>query len=95
MGIALPIIAAITPTNIASRCQACGVTPAGTGTANQISSANPTATAAGSGLKPSLAMMELLFCLDGARETAPVERKETGGLYACRAVFVTGLQKCV
>ena len=63
IGIALPIIAAITPTNIAKRCHACGVTPAGTGTANQISSANPTATAAGSGLKPSLSIRELLFLL--------------------------------
>ncbi|PRD29864.1 UNVERIFIED_CONTAM: yjdF [Trichonephila clavipes] len=38
IGMAFPIMAAITPTNIANKCQAFGSTPAGTGTANQIMS---------------------------------------------------------
>ena len=52
MGMALPMMAAMVPTNSASRCQALGVTPSGTGMTNQISSAIATAMAAGSGLKP-------------------------------------------
>ena len=52
IGIALPIIAAITPTNIANKCHACGVTPSGTGMTNQISKAKPSAIAVGKGLKP-------------------------------------------
>ena len=54
IGIALPIIAAITPTNIDNKCQACGVTPSGTGMTNQINNAKPSAIAAGMGLKPIL-----------------------------------------
>ena len=54
MGMALPMMAAITPTNIASRCQARGVTPCGTGMANAISSASASAMPAGKSLKPSL-----------------------------------------
>ena len=84
MGIALPIIAAITPTNIARRCHACGVTPVGTGMTNQISRASPTATAAGTGLKPSLSMGTLLsrgirrppvFGKSGIRQTIRLPRR--------------------
>ena len=54
MGMALPMMAAITPTNSANRCQALGVTPCGTGMTNQINSVSTTATAIGMGLNPSL-----------------------------------------
>ena len=54
IGITLPIIAAITPTNNANKCHACGVTSFGAGITNQINNVKPTAIAAGMGLKPSL-----------------------------------------
>ena len=53
IGMALPMMAAITPVNMASRCHACGVTPAGTGTRNQMANASPTAMLIGTGLKPN------------------------------------------
>ncbi|VDY35830.1 Uncharacterised protein [Morganella morganii] len=49
IGIALPIIAAIVPTKSASRCQALGSTPSGTGTANQIIQVIRTAIKEGTG----------------------------------------------
>ena len=52
IGMALPMMATMVPTNSASRCQALAVTPSGTGMTNQISRPIATATAAGSGLKP-------------------------------------------
>ena len=60
IGIALPMIAAIVPTNSASRCQASGVTPSGTGTTNQISRPIATATAIGIGLNPKIVLLVVL-----------------------------------
>ena len=48
MGMTLPMMAAITPTNMASRCHAWGLTPAGAGI-SQMPSASATAMAAGMG----------------------------------------------
>ena len=52
IGIALPIMAAITPTNIANKCQACGETPSGIGIINQMIKPNASAMAEGMGLNP-------------------------------------------
>src|SRR5450631_813246 len=50
MGIALPMIATIVPVNRANRCHALGVTPAGTGMTNQMTSVSTITNAVGSGL---------------------------------------------
>ena len=52
IGMALPMMAAMVPTNSASRCQASDVTPSGTGTTNQINRPSAMAMAVGSGLNP-------------------------------------------
>ena len=52
IGMALPMIAAMVATNSASRCQAFGATPSGTGMTNQMSRPMAQATAAGTGLNP-------------------------------------------
>src|SRR3989338_7742325 len=56
MGMALPMIAAMVPMNMANRCHALAETPAGTGMTNQMTSAMPTATQAGTIFSDSLAM---------------------------------------
>src|SRR5258705_9205189 len=49
-GIALLMMPTMVPMNSANRCQALGVTPAGTGTTNQMASVRHTTTAQGTGL---------------------------------------------
>ena len=51
IGKTLPIIAAMVPTNKASKCHALGATPSGTGITNQINNVMPTAMATGISLK--------------------------------------------
>jgi hypothetical protein len=58
MGIALPIIAAIVPTKIASISQASEVRPSGSGIASHISRVIATAIAVGKGLKGSVGIVE-------------------------------------
>ena len=57
IGMALPMMAAIVATNSASRCQAFGATPSGTGMTNQISRPIAQATAAGISLKPMVVVL--------------------------------------
>ena len=57
MGMALPMMPAMMPTNNAKRCHASGDTPCGTGMTNQIISVSASATAAGIGLKPMLSLL--------------------------------------
>ncbi|MND82397.1 hypothetical protein D3C80_742260 [compost metagenome] len=52
IGIALPMIAAITPTNIANKCHASGSTPAGTGITNQINNVINKEISVGRALNP-------------------------------------------
>src|SRR5215469_7936065 len=49
-GIALLMMPMMVPMNSANRCHALGVTPAGAGTANQMTSVRPTTARAGMGL---------------------------------------------
>ena len=59
MRMVLPMMAAMVATKIASRCQASGLTPSGTGITNQSASPRVTETRAGSGLNASIS--ELLW----------------------------------
>src|SRR5574344_263423 len=58
MGSALPMMAAMVPTNSASKCQALGVTPSGTGMMKPMTSHRANAIAVGKGLKPIHANLE-------------------------------------
>ena len=57
IGMALPMIATIVPTNIASMSQAFGVSPSGKGITSQINRVVATAIAVDQGLKGSVGIM--------------------------------------